>query len=398
MGGLVASSNPFSAYARGRPGLEEAFPSSVANVAAYDIAQRLAGRKAGQIGLGAGRAGGPSDAMAASAAPAVAPTQIAPIAALPTSMLGPISNSWTSTRRVDPAPAPPVPPRAAKPTSPPDSDDESLVGSPRPSSRKLGRLRKAADVKSKPGVLQTRHGFKSAVVVLSSDDEKDEDAVALLERVSAVARRRSGGGSPAEEPAGSDGADPSRDALLEQLGPEVASALRIARAPADVIERFVDLHRIAKAAHNQLAAAATVPASGEGGATVTEPSGAAAGGESAAGKGGSIWTPDMLYSAFGWRVGGPMTRPSVAGAESGAPAQPAALSLTRYQLIGVNWLYHLFQAGINGILADDMGTWHLVRALQFSTVHADVLRPLCRSRENGAGVCAVASALDHAWR
>lgn len=351
---MVTSANPFSAYARGRPGLEDSFPSSVANVAAYDIAQRLAGRKAGQVGLGAGRVAA-SVVGAAAAAPQSGPPPAVPPAVQSLSTLGAISNSWISVRRVDPALSLPAPPQVTRVSRPPATDDESVAGSsPPPASRKFGRLRKAVDAKPPPAAARAQRKTK-AVVVLSSDDEKgdDEEAAALLERVSAAAAARRRSGSPAGD-SGGDDFDPSRDALLEQLGPEVAAALRLARAPADVVERFVDLHRVAKAAHNQLAASA-VPAATAEPCSGDDPVGG--GGMPSAGRTGSIWTPEMLYSAFGWHVGRPMTKPLDTDNNGGAPRSTAALSLTRYQLIGVNWLNHLFQAGINGILADDMGKW-----------------------------------------
>lgn len=383
---------PFSTYQRvpvQRSGVEESF--------AQTLAHRLASRRAGFVANHPATAAAASSVTHASSIPPAPSGPPQPPAHLPT--------SWVSLPRVAPMQV-----HAVRPDR---SDSSASEESPQPAVRKLGRLRKAVDVSQQRRGLPQRRRSGGVVVVLSSDDERDdaedaEAAAALLERVSAAASARRcrsvTSGARSDDEASSTDAS-RRSALLAQLSPEVASAFRATRTPVDILQRFVDLLRDAKAVHEQLAAGqAATSARGPSGPVALTPateeqscSSAIQASSGEARGSGSIWTPAMLFDAFGWRVGGPVMRaPQAAVEDSQAPAvSHAPLSLTRYQLLGVNWMYALYQAHINGILADDMGALSEISEMcdACRAALSSLPTPHFRSGQNCAGLCVHAGAL-----
>lgn len=301
----------------------------------------------------------------------------------------PIGMAWVSTNRVDPA-VPAAPPRHQPSMSPPSggirgagsgNDCESTVNSPPQALRKLGRLRKVGDAKP---VVKKEKRRGGVAIVISSDDEKGSDddntaSVALLQRVSTAAIE----GKHLSDASESFTEDLSHSesmrcsALLAQLSPEVASAVRATRPSSEVLQRFVDLLSEAKAVHAKLAAAAA--AGMIEGASSYEPVDSSCADEET-----SIWTPAMITRTFGWHIGGPLTK-VLPGIEGRDAVRQELLALTRFQLVGVNWMWQLYRARINGILADDMGLGKTVQVCA-------LLRVLCTQTPTSGPFLVVAPA------
>lgn len=68
--------------------------------------------------------------------------------------------------------------------------------------------------------------------------------------------------------------------------------------------------------------------------------------------------------------------------------QPSVIKhgiMREYQMQGLNWLIHLYDNGINGILADEMVRPHLLLSLTQKSMSA--LLPLCLHRHLTVTVC-----------
>jgi SNF2 family DNA or RNA helicase len=72
--------------------------------------------------------------------------------------------------------------------------------------------------------------------------------------------------------------------------------------------------------------------------------------------GGGLISVDKIRQVFGWGV-------SLPSGNSYPPAPGVSLSLTSYQLVGLNWMYLLHSAGYSCILADEMGLGKTVQMI-----------------------------------